>query len=87
MSRKIYLLTELEQEIINQRRVFNQQLIKENTETQLLLNQKNDEHAVAEMRKMLARGERVDIAKNMHPHRAPIDDIIFYIKKFFGCTK
>jgi len=40
MSKKIYILTELEQEIINQMRKNNCLLIKENVETQLLLNQK-----------------------------------------------
>lgn len=83
MGRKIYFLTELEQEIINQRRKFHYEIIKENVETQLLINQKSDDHVKEEMRKKLAQGKSVTIDKSLHPHQAPIDDFFSFIKRFF----
>lgn len=87
MSSKLYVLTELEQDIINQMRKNNSQLIKENTETQLLLNQKNDEHVKVKMRQTLAQGKSIIIDKSLYPHQAPIDDIFLFFKRIFGCTK
>jgi len=87
MSKKIYILTELEQEIINQMRKNNCLLIKENVETQLLLNQKNDEHVAVKMRQTLSRGESIIIDKSLYPHQAPIDDFFLFFKRLLGCTK
>ena len=81
MSKKLYLLTELEQEIIEQRRAFNKQIIKENNETWLLFNRENDDYIKAEMRKKLAKGERVIIEESLQYYPNLLMRIFLYFKK------
>jgi len=87
MNRKIYFLTKLEQEMVDQRRKFAYEIIKENIETKLLLDQKFDEQIKEEMRKTLARGENVTIGKSLYLRQSLKDEIFFFFKKFFGCVK
>lgn len=81
MSRKFYLLTKLEQEIIEQRRSFNKQIIKENNETWLLFNKRNDDYIKAEMRKKLANGESIIIEKSLEAYPNLLMKIFLYLKK------
>lgn len=81
MSKKLYLLTELEQEIIEQRRSFNKQIIKENNETWLLFNRENDDYIKSEMRKKLAKGESVIIEESLQSYSNLLMRIFLYFKK------
>lgn len=81
MSKKLYLLTELEQEIIEQRRSFNKQIIKENNETWLLFNRENDDYIKSEMRKKLAKGESVIIEESLQSYPNLLMRIFLYFKK------
>ena len=81
MTKKIYLLTEDEVDLVEHQRTFMKDYIAEVEATNLLMHTTHDEYALKKIRQALARGEKVILPKKA---TAPIDDIWYWLKRKLG---
>lgn len=83
MPKKIYLLTKDEAELVEHRRRFKREYIKEHSDANLIKRTEYDEHTMTKIRESWAKGIKVVPPDFVSNSRTPIDDIIWWIKKKF----
>ncbi|MDN5093404.1 hypothetical protein [Aliarcobacter butzleri] len=81
MAKKIYFLTELESQIIEQRRKFNEEILTLSVQEQLKRSEKNDKFILDWAKEKFKKGENIIISESCRNNFSLIEKLIYFFRK------
>ena len=81
MAKKIYFLTELESQIIEQRRKFNEEILTLSVQEQLKRSKKNDKFILDWAKEKFKKGENITISESCRNNFSLIEKLIYFFRK------
>ncbi|MCT7553823.1 hypothetical protein [Aliarcobacter butzleri] len=81
MAKKIYFLTELESQIIEQRRKFNEEILTLSVQEQLKRIEKNDKFILDWAKEEFQKGKNITISESCRNNFSLIEKLIYFFRK------